>query len=83
MVYYTGRYKTFRCPCWDVDVQIFGKYYLSETNPTVGRFVVASCPIKTKDKKAKYDQYYKYPACFYKGDCPHLKDFQSEIDFKK
>lgn len=87
MIYTTDVSKKSHCPMWDININIRGKYRLSDSEETLyqATFMRAYCPIienihlpvEKRDKELSY-----YPYCRI-NDCPCLKGFKKTIDIRK
>ena len=86
MVRYVDIPRTVHCPKWDIDICLYGKYYLSDDiDSCIGKFKSASCPIVESSKLPLHMQEVKYKLlrCLDYLQCPLLKDFPEEIDTHK
>lgn len=86
MIYYTNMNRCIRCPLWDVEIQLKGKYIYDETpgHEYEAKFASAECPIiknnhlpqYKRDKKLSY-----YPFCS-EYPCKELSNFLPVIDVR-
>ena len=78
--------KNVHCPKWNVNITLYGKYYLSDdADSSIGKFALASCPIAQNNNKPLRDQDSKYKIlrCLEYQRCPLLNDFPEKIDTYK
>lgn len=87
MIYVTYVSKKSHCPMWNIDINIEGKYMLSDSKetPYKATFMRAYCPIienihlpiNKRDKELSL-----YPFCHI-NNCLCLKEFKETIDIRK
>ena len=84
MAYITYHNNYGKCPTWNIEVCISGKYIINEVTHKE-RFIKGECPIlqqlKLPFSKREW-KYRPYTFCNHEGDCPLLSDFVKELDYQ-
>ena len=80
MSFITFSYKSVKCPTWNEDITLKGKYLLSENHSYEAHFLEAYCPVLENQYSSKKDAAYKYyPFCNH-PHCDLLNTFKPVID---
>ncbi len=87
MIYTTTVSKKSHCPLWNIDINIVGKYKLSdnEDTPYLATYMHSTCPIIENNrflKEKRNKVLSQFPYCDIE-DCPCLKGFKKNIDIRK